>query len=92
MLILLIGIVFFPPKDPVPRVQLIKTSLGMFISMIGIIMYSGFGMANAGCGAPKKDPIALQMSPTLEQPKGEAGLPPNLFSEEVGEDNDKRAL
>jgi solute carrier family 35 protein E3 len=93
MLILLIGFVFFPPKDPVPKQQLIKTALGMFISMIGIILYSAFGLLNAGCGSAPKEPVALKHS-TVEvgQQSEEPRLPIGNFESEPQEENKPPAL
>jgi hypothetical protein len=90
MLILLIGIVVFPPKEPVPRPQVIKTALGMLISMVGIVMYSAFGMINAGCGARPKEPAALKGSSGAGTGNAELGLSvqaENQAVKESGRDN-----
>jgi solute carrier family 35 protein E3 len=75
MLILLIGFAFFPPKEPVPRLQMIKTALGMFISMVGIVLYSAFGLINTNCGSAPKEPAALTKSAAVEQENAETPLP-----------------
>jgi solute carrier family 35 protein E3 len=76
MLILLIGFLFFPPIDPIPRSQLIKTALGMFISLVGIVLYSSFGLMNASCGRPQKIPAALQAAATNGQAQSSQVLEP----------------
>jgi solute carrier family 35 protein E3 len=69
MLILLIGVGLFPPKEPVPRPQLIKTALGMVISMIGIVLYSAFGMMNASrAAAGPREPAALKAADNPPDP------------------------
>jgi solute carrier family 35 protein E3 len=60
MLILLIGILFFPPKEPVPRLQMLKTGAGMLISVVGVVLYSLFGIWNAERAVGPKEPTALQ--------------------------------
>jgi solute carrier family 35 protein E3 len=85
MLILLIGIVVFPPKAPVPRPQMIKTALGMVISMVGIVMYSAFGMINAGCGARPKEPAALKGESGAGNGNTELGLSVQAESQGVKE-------
>jgi solute carrier family 35 protein E3 len=77
-LILLIGFLFFPPKEPVPRPQMIKTTVGMFISMVGTILYSAFGLRNKAADNRQREPSVFKENEAEERPP-ETLLPPNLF-------------
>jgi solute carrier family 35 protein E3 len=87
VLILLIGFVFFPPQEPVPKARLIKTGLGMFISMVGIIMYSAFGMQNKALEAAAKTPPVFLKKEQDAVCVPEAKLPENMFGKTDPEEN-----
>lgn len=79
VLILLSGFILFPPEIDVPAERRLRTAIGMTISMIGIILYSMFGMKNKAAEDARKpcvfdNPKQQQTNETIEAP-----LPPNLF-------------
>jgi solute carrier family 35 protein E3 len=80
ILILLIGFLFFPPKEPVPFDRLLKTGIGMLVSMIGIIMYSLFGMRNAANQEEARVPPVFSKNPPDVPTQPEVPLPPDLFT------------
>jgi solute carrier family 35 protein E3 len=85
VLILLIGFIFFPPQEPVPQDRFLKTAFGMFISMIGIIMYSIFGMRNKAKEEEAKVPpmfLKKESEPIVHE---EVKLPANLFPADESE-------
>jgi solute carrier family 35 protein E3 len=82
-LILLAGIVLFPPREAIPRGKLMRTIVGMCIAMVGVILYSLFGLRNQAAQVPVKEPGVFQEK--LPEKK-EVPLPQGLFGAESGGD------
>ena len=77
VLILLSGLLLFPPTVEVPRQRQIRTVIGMTISMVGIVLYSMFGMKNKAADEARK-PCVFDAPKDTEELR-ETPLPPNLF-------------
>jgi solute carrier family 35 protein E3 len=91
MLILFIGFLFFPPKEPMSRPQMVKTTVGMFISMIGIVLYSAFGLVNKANEDKQREPSVFKEKEAEERPP-ETPLPPNLFVGTETEDEEAKKV
>ncbi|EAX99508.1 glucose-6-phosphate/phosphate-tranlocation protein, putative [Trichomonas vaginalis G3] len=70
ILILIFGIVLFPPEQKVERAQFYKTLLGIAISMVGIILYSIFQHLNKPPPPPEEQKGFLEDRKKDEEQKG----------------------
>lgn len=80
VLILLCGFIFFPPKTPVEKPVLVRTGIGMIVAMVGVILYSAFGMKNKAREEETRAPPVFAEPQDDKKHVVEAPLPANLFT------------